>query len=232
MECQRLDWVKHKTNCLVAKRKDFDEARICLASRREESENEGHKVEIGQGIGSKLSIEDHPKTAVQITKSHDCSNDGMEDIGSGELCINVDVQPCSTPIDKQVEQLSEGHSHISIYIHVKYAKEKHKIQIGIPCSGLEAFSAISQVIRVPVGKLKLIHKGKLQTVENIAENLEDNVLFFAMGEMAENEDGLDAMDIEIIMKQLSVYRNVAIKALRKTGCLLDAIFEVGNSVSV
>lgn len=228
MECQKLDWVKHKTNCLIDKRQDLDEARISLASRKIESESENHKVEIGQGIGSKLSIEDHPKTAEPIKKLHDCSNDGTQVTESGDLCIDVDVQPCNTPVNKQFEQLHEDQSQIFIYI--KYAKEKHKIQMGIPCSGLEAFNAFSQVTRVPVEKLKLIQKGKLQTVENITENLKNNALFFAIGEMAENEDGLDAMDIEIIMKQLSVDRNVAIKALRKTGCLLDAIFELGNSI--
>jgi NACalpha-BTF3-like transcription factor len=62
------------------------------------------------------------------------------------------------------------------------------------------------------------------------ESLKPNSVFLAFGEVAESEDGLEAKDIELIMKQLSVERNVAIKALRKTNSLIDAIFEIGNDM--
>ncbi len=48
------------------------------------------------------------------------------------------------------------------------------------------------------------------------------------GERAESEEGVDSMDIDVIMKQLSVDRNTAVKALKNTGDVVDAIFEISN----
>ena len=48
------------------------------------------------------------------------------------------------------------------------------------------------------------------------------------GEQSENEDGVDARDVEIIMNQLHVDRNAAVKALKTTGDVVDAIFEISN----
>ncbi len=48
------------------------------------------------------------------------------------------------------------------------------------------------------------------------------------GECAESEEGVDSMDIDVIMKQLSVDRNTAVKALKNTGDVVDAIFEISN----
>ena len=52
--------------------------------------------------------------------------------------------------------------------------------------------------------------------------------YYISGEQAENEDGVDVGDIEIIMKQLHVDRNTAVKALKNTGDVVDAIFEISN----
>lgn len=51
---------------------------------------------------------------------------------------------------------------------------------------------------------------------------------YISGEQAENEDGVDVGDIEVIMKQLHVDRNTAVKALKNTGDVVDAIFEISN----
>ena len=51
---------------------------------------------------------------------------------------------------------------------------------------------------------------------------------YISGEQAENEDGVDVADIEVIMKQLNVDRNTAVKALKNTGDVVDAIFEISN----
>ena len=117
----------------------------------------------------------------------------------------------------------------SAFVYVRYAKTKQKVKLTFPCTGKQVFEAFSSVTKVPVHELKLIHKGKLQTETSIVENVSNNAVFLAFGEMAEDEEGLDPRDIDLIIKQLSVERNVAVKALRKTNCLMDAIFEIGNS---
>ena len=52
--------------------------------------------------------------------------------------------------------------------------------------------------------------------------------YYISGEQTENEDGVDVGDIEVIMKQLHVDRNTAVKALKNTGDVVDAIFEISN----
>lgn len=56
----------------------------------------------------------------------------------------------------------------------------------------------------------------------------DKALFLAFGEVSESEEGLENTDIDLIVKQLDVERNLAVKVLRKTGNVLDAILEIGN----
>ena len=132
-------------------------------------------------------------------------------------------------IAETVMKQREAELH-NVTVCVKYLKEKHKVELCLPCTGVQAVEHFSRILHIPVERLKLIHKGQLQTELTIVENLKPNSVFLAFGEMAESEDGLEAEDIELIMKQLSVERNVAIKALRKTNCLVDAIFEIGNEM--
>ena len=63
---------------------------------------------------------------------------------------------------------------------------------------------------------------------NVKEFLYDKTLFLAFGEVAESEEGLEKGDVDVIVNQLAVERNVAIRALRKTGSVIDAILEIGN----
>ena len=117
----------------------------------------------------------------------------------------------------------------SVGVNVKYAKAKYRVELALVYTGKQVFEEFSRVTKVPVTGIKVIHKGKLQTEMSVLGNVAENATFFVIGQMAEDEEGLDTGDIELIMKQLSVERNVAVKALRKTNCLLDAIFEIGNS---
>lgn len=68
------------------------------------------------------------------------------------------------------------------------------------------------------------------TKDNISSFIADGAVFQAFGEEAEDETGLDIRDIEVLMDQLTVERNVAVKALRKTGDLIDAILYVSDNL--
>ncbi len=48
------------------------------------------------------------------------------------------------------------------------------------------------------------------------------------GELAESEEGVDSTDIDIIMQQLRVDRNTAVKALKSTGDVVDAMLEISS----
>lgn len=119
-----------------------------------------------------------------------------------------------------------------VTIFIKHNKEKKKAElVKNPDDSISTFQQISDFLRIPVGKLKLIHKGKMVLPENVNTFLTNNgALFLAFGEVSECEDGLDKNDIDLLIKQLNVERNVAVKALRRTGTLLDAIFDIGNKL--
>lgn len=116
----------------------------------------------------------------------------------------------------------------STCIFVKCNKKKFDISISETLAGEQIIAKIADVVKIPTDKMKLVHKGKLVNKDNVKEFVKNKALFQAIGEVAESEIGLDVRDIEVVMKQMHVERNAAIKALRKTGNTIDAIFELGN----
>jgi NACalpha-BTF3-like transcription factor len=115
-----------------------------------------------------------------------------------------------------------------VTITLKCNKEKYKLELNSDWSGDELVKFIAGSVSVPLDKFKLIHKGKMVDQTNVREFLKDKAIFQAFGEKAESESGLDSRDIDVLMKQLCVDRNSAIKALRKSGDLLDAMLELGS----
>ena len=279
LECQKLDWIKHKHNCYsrskMQKSSDEDNvlklkvpnelgdrektierrcATIECKDRLEElplrhalDSNVEYLVKNCQPTSSQINL-DPPERAlsrdVQVIGLVENTQTIDQQRQTVDLLNRLEENEDSTGIHIEKRDLSysnkEENLHLSsasqsditkVVVKVNYAKEKHKVEIGLPCTGKQALEHFSRVLHVPLEILKLIHKGKLQTELTIMEKLKPNSIFLAFGEMAENEDGLEAEDIELIMKQLSVERNVAIKALRKTkNCLVDAIFEIGNDM--
>ncbi|XP_077984635.1 uncharacterized protein LOC144439235 [Glandiceps talaboti] len=112
----------------------------------------------------------------------------------------------------------------SVGIRIKHNKEKHALKVLITEDGEKIMEQISDFLHIPVDRLKLIHKGKMANKDNIKELVKEKAVFQAVGEVAESEDNLVKSDIDIICDQISVDRNTAIKALRKTGDVVDAIF--------
>ena len=114
---------------------------------------------------------------------------------------------------------------LSVTIFIKHNKSRHELKL-IPSQN--SFYVISEFLHIPLTKLKLIHKGKMVVESNIKDFLQDKALFLAFGEVAESEEGLEDGAVDTIVKQLGVDRNMAIKALRKTGSVIDAILDLGN----
>ena len=113
-------------------------------------------------------------------------------------------------------------------ITVKYQNEKYKIELQENMEGQQIMELIVDKIHIPLEKLTLVHKGKKVNSENFKSFLRDKAVFMAIGEKAENEEGLNKDDIKVLMKQLSVERNVAVKALRETGDVVDAILHISE----
>jgi hypothetical protein len=154
-----------------------------------------------------------------LAKQNGCDS-SVDDI----LCKELD-----NSVDGTKSTLQTNEDPITIFI--KHNKEKKKLEIVMKSEDRNStFQQISDFVKIPVEKLKLIHKGRMVMPENIHTFLNHRALFLAFGEVCECEDGLDKSDIDVLMKQLNVERNVAVKALRQTGTLLDAIFDIGNNL--
>ncbi len=115
-------------------------------------------------------------------------------------------------------------------ITVKANREKLKIPIHSSWDGNEIMKYLSHALRIPLDKLKVIHKGKYCTSEIILGVVQkDTAVLMVLGERAEDCEGLEPKDVDILMKQVTVGRNDAIRALKHTrGDLVDAILHLPN----
>ena len=69
---------------------------------------------------------------------------------------------------------------------------------------------IQDSVSIPKSKLKLIRKGKIATSNNIKEMLVDKALFLAFVKISYlSEEGLESADIDFIVEQLGVARDLA-----------------------
>lgn len=117
----------------------------------------------------------------------------------------------------------------SISIKIKANKEKHKLNVNTHWSGEDALKIISFTTHIPLERMKLITKGQIVSAKSFWSFAEEKSLFQAIGEKAEDEKGVLSSDVDLIMKQMSVERNQAVKALRQSsGNVVDAIINLGN----
>ncbi|XP_070554133.1 uncharacterized protein [Ptychodera flava] len=116
----------------------------------------------------------------------------------------------------------------SVNVTLKHNKDRHKLNLLEEWDGETVMTKISEFLQIPIHGLKLVHKGKMANKDNVKNFVTEKAVFQAIGEPAESEYNLVSTDVDIICEQLSCTRNVAIRALRKTGDLVDAMFLIGN----
>lgn len=126
-------------------------------------------------------------------------------------------------------QVNAGIKDAGVTIKVKANKSKLTLNIGEHFTGEGIMTAIASRTRIPVDKMKVIHKGRLMNAENVMAVIKPNALFQVIGETMENEDGLESHDIDVVKQQAGVERNNAIRALRAVnGDVIEAILYLGN----
>ena len=77
--------------------------------------------------------------------------------------------------------------------------------------------------------MRLIHKGKQLSVDTVRSAVSQGAVFQVLGEKMEDAEGLVLKDIELLMQQMGLERNEAIRALRSSkGDLIDAMMAIGN----
>lgn len=156
----------------------------------------------------------------------ECSKGGEKTCDSDKLS-NAMQQIC-LPSSRESNETENVTEKETVKIVIKLNKVKHELTVSTSDNGNSILQVISDSVSIPISKLKLIHKGKIATSDNIKDMLFNKSLFLAFGEISESEEGLEKTDIDLIVKQLDVDRNLAIRTLRKTGNVLDAIIEIGN----
>lgn len=152
--------------------------------------------------------------------------DGEKTSGCDHLSKMMERIP---PISlKESEKDEDVFGKETVRIVIKHNKVKHELCVSRTKDGKTILQVISDAVSIPASKLKLVHRGKMATCDNIQGMLFNRALFLAFGEISESEEGLEKADIDLIVKQLDVERNLAVKVLRRTGNVLDAIIEIGN----
>ena len=106
---------------------------------------------------------------------------------------------------------------------------KHQLQIQSTWNGDDVFKFIACKLHIAVDRLKLIHKGALLTRDTICTHIKPKALFRAIGEPCEDESGVDVDEIDVIMSKLDVSRDRAVRALKESDDVLDAMLRIGNN---
>ena len=120
-------------------------------------------------------------------------------------------------------------SELTCDVTVKANKHKHKVTLQTDWSGEEILKKVSSQTRIPLDRMKLIHKGRVMSADSIIAHVKNKALFQALGEACADESGLNVSDIGVIMERMSVERNEAVCALRQHSNVLDAMLFLGST---
>ncbi|XP_038055133.1 uncharacterized protein LOC119727351 [Patiria miniata] len=197
-DCQIIDWPRHEAVCSKL-------ASFCAKGQETDHDTATNSSthSLTERIQDSLNIRDTAQTANQ--DQPDAMLHTSEPLKKST--------PCQEPTYR---------------ITVKCQRDKHQIHVNSEWEASRMLSHISEEIRIPMDKLKLVHKGKLVNKQNAKDFVKDKAVFQAIGEMSESEEGLDPSQIDRIMSKIRVERNEAIRALRLKGDVIDAILYLGN----
>lgn len=126
------------------------------------------------------------------------------------------------------ESIAVNGHEADVSVTLKCCGNRKCVKLSKNWDGAVIFKIISNETSVPFDSMKVIIKGKMVTSDNITDYICDKTLVMVLGSAMESAEGLEVKDIECLMSQLGVSRNIAISALRKCGSLLDAMVEVGK----
>jgi len=115
-------------------------------------------------------------------------------------------------------------------IKVLHNKESLTVLLCEQLSGKRIMQEISEQLRIPMCRLKVVCRGKILTEANCHHHIFVKKIskFMAFGEQREVEGDLSSEDINHIVDKTRVNRNEAIRALRRCkGNVVDAILMVG-----
>ena len=114
-------------------------------------------------------------------------------------------------------------------ILLRYNKQKHRLKICDAWDAQTVFHKIATFLSCLPDRMRVIHKGKQLSVDTVRSVVSPGAVFQVLGEKMEDAEGLVARDIEVLMQQMGLERNAAIRALKSSkGDLVDAMMVIGN----
>ena len=247
-------WQCHKSTCLKLRKTDHIELTkansVKVSSKSSLSDVPSLKCTGNTSVTLKSSQEDdrykckefnrqdeHKGLSYSITSTSTISNcfvckvqkkdDGEEPFECSQQDDTMN-QVHQTPL-KELDTWKSENTFMGESVTIIIKHNKVRQELNVPSDNGDAIlQMISHCVGIPVSKLKLIHKGKMVTSDNIQSMLFNKALFLALGEISESEEGLEKEDIDQIVRQLGVERNLAVKVLRKNANVVDAIIDIGN----
>ena len=247
-ECQRQDWPKHKSYCNRVTKTPGSEHREKTQTQTHDASKdiwdtdepkERKTVKITWGGGDKTPK--YHTTGINFDKAVNdlkAQNSAAKDMKAQSSASNDATvsQDTATPPRKCYLNQNEICYDVpeldveaeKVEITVKANKIKNKLSLNTSWSGEQVFKFLASELQIPLHKLKLIHKGKKFDASNVTTCLVNKAVFQAIGERAEDEEGIDKRDIDVMIQQLNLERNQAIKALREDSNLLDAMIKIGS----
>ncbi|XP_060608042.1 uncharacterized protein LOC132760150 isoform X2 [Ruditapes philippinarum] len=209
-DCQVKDWPKHQLVCNSANVGNLQQEKNKSYLRNDNSIFEDNHTSSGShpplvDFSKATKQKQDTKTVNSVTKPKEKCY-----LFVNEYYTDVPVVNCSEPTSS---------------ITVKCNKDKHKLVVQNTWTGVDIYKFLSHSLEIPLEKVKVIHKGKVLSRENICETIKDKAVYQVIGEVAENEEDLDQRDICVMMKQTGLDRQAAVHALKKKGDLLDALLD-------
>lgn len=111
---------------------------------------------------------------------------------------------------------------------MKGNKQKHRFEIPKAWRGGDVFRYFSHKLGIPLENIRCIHKGKLLNEDTVLEKITNGAVFLVPGETGEDESKLNVDHIDLVMKQLNVDRNEAVRALNLQSDVTDALLYIAN----
>ncbi|KAH3835139.1 uncharacterized protein LOC127878930 [Dreissena polymorpha] len=207
-ECQTKDWSVHKTVCYP----------ISVAQQIPVEKRTQPDKSIFDDLENSSTASYHHPPLVNFSLAVKNKNNNPVTTNPGGKCYLHDNEyHTDVPVVSEEEPFA--------LITVKYNKDKRSLNVQLSWTGEALYKYFAHSLHIPLENLKIIHKGKIMSRENIIETVKNKAVYQVFGEAAENEDDVDQRDIAVMMEQTGMDRNRVVRVLKKKGDLIDALLD-------
>jgi NACalpha-BTF3-like transcription factor len=115
-----------------------------------------------------------------------------------------------------------------LILKARYQGQVQDVEVPTDKGSEYAYKALGGHFHVPVSRLRVIKRGQLISAALFLEHVKDQDAVQVLGKASEDESGLDAKDIDLILQQMGGERDAVVRALRQEGNVIDAMVYLGS----